>query len=203
AQPRCQVWARTGKPRVHRPSGDRPHGVTGAGMNDLTAWTPLVAEILGLPADQADLAESFVALGGTSLQAIGLVSRGQHELGLDADIARVLAAGPLAEALLAAVPYVETAPLPADPRRGQVHRDPLPGQKAMLAAHVLGHDQPYQLMFTLEPPEPLEEARNREALRALAGRHESLRTMFTQDGRIVLPAPHQPRLLQQALPEGA
>ncbi|HEU5473425.1 MAG TPA: amino acid adenylation domain-containing protein [Actinophytocola sp.] len=179
-------------------------------MSSIAAWAPLVAEVLGLPPERVPDAVrtgSFVGLGGTSLQAIALVSQGQHRLGLDLDIARVLATGPLGEALEAATDYVETAPLPTDPARGPVRRELLPGQKAMLAAHVLGQDQPYRLMFTLEPPAPLDPDRTRDALRALAARHESLRTMFVRDssgpGRIVLPVPHRPRLLHQALPEGA
>ncbi|SDI17267.1 amino acid adenylation domain-containing protein [Actinokineospora alba] len=175
--------------------------------DQLTAWLPLVAEILGLPEAEVPAAvatESFVALGGTSLQAIGLVSAGQCRLGRDADIAAVLSARPLAEALRGAGVFVESAPLPADPTRGPSHRALLPGQKAMLAAHVLEQDQPYHLMFTLDPDGPLDLARTREALGALAARHESLRTLFTQGAngvdRVVLPAPHQPRLLLQTLP---
>ncbi|HVK26106.1 MAG TPA: amino acid adenylation domain-containing protein [Actinokineospora sp.] len=175
--------------------------------DDLAAWLPLVAEVLAMAEDDvadAVRTESFVALGGTSLQAIGLVAAGQRRLGRDADIARVLSADPLADALADAAVFVDTAPLPADPDRGPSHRALLPGQKAMLAAHVLGQDLPYHLMFTLESAAPLELGRVRAALTALAARHESLRTMFTRTphgvDRVVLPAPHQPRLLSQTLP---
>ncbi|CRK57733.1 Nonribosomal peptide synthetase [Alloactinosynnema sp. L-07] len=177
--------------------------------DDLAAWLPLVAEILAMTEDDvagAVRTESFVALGGTSLQAIGLVAAGQRRLGRDADIARVLSADPLADALADAAVFVDTAPPPADPDRGPSHRALLPGQKAMLAAHVLGQDLPYHLMFTLESTAPLDFGRVRATLTALAARHESLRTMFTRTPhgveRVVLPAPHQPRLLLQTLPAG-
>ncbi|WP_405097029.1 non-ribosomal peptide synthetase [Micromonospora sp. NBC_01412] len=172
---------------------------------DLTTWTPLAARVLGLtPEHLCDAAgtESFVALGGTSLQAIALVSLGQRELRAHVDSARLLSALPLARALAGAVDYVDTAPPVAARRPAELEL--LPGQRSMLAAHLLDQDAPYHLMFTLEADGPLDEARTRSALRQLATRHEALRTRFVRDprqARIVLPAPYEPRLLHQTLPD--
>ena len=166
-------------------------------------WLPLVTDALGVPVTAAALdTTSFVALGGTSLQAIGLVAAGQRLLGMDADIAGVLSDRPLGAVLDAAAEFTGSAPVPAAPGR----RELLAGQKGMLAAHVSGQDQPYHLMFTLAADAPLDLGRTRAALRALVARHESLRTMFTHGssgvGRVVLPAPHEPRLLLAHLPAG-
>ncbi|MEU7934636.1 amino acid adenylation domain-containing protein [Micromonospora echinofusca] len=172
---------------------------------DLSAWTPLAARVLGLaPERLRDAAgtESFVGLGGTSLQAIALVSLGQRELGAHVDSARLLSALPLARALAGAVAHVDTAPPVAARRPAELEL--LPGQRAMLAAHLLERDAPYHLMFTLEADGPLDEARTRTALRELTTRHEALRTRFVRDprqARIVLPAPYEPRLLHQTLPD--
>ncbi|SCL71903.1 non-ribosomal peptide synthetase [Micromonospora peucetia] len=172
---------------------------------DLTDWTPLAARVLGLPPGQLRESagtESFVALGGTSLQAIALVSLGQRELRAHVDSARLLSALPLAHALAGAVEHVDTAP-PVAARR-PTELELLPGQRSMLAAHLLDRDAPYHLMFTLEADGPLDAARTRSALRELATRHETLRTRFVRDprqARIVLPAPYEPRLLHQTLPD--
>jgi amino acid adenylation domain-containing protein len=173
-------------------------------------WAALTGSVLGVPARDAEVlaqTESFTALGGTSLQAIALVSMGQRQLALDADLSRILGTGPLAAVLAAARPYLATAPVPAGTSRAPAFRELLPGQKAMLAAHILGRDRPYHLMFTLEAAELLDPRRTRDTLRVLAARHESLRTMFSEASRdkprIVLPVPHEPRLLRQLLPDGA
>lgn len=172
-------------------------------------WIPLIADVLGIPADKIGARsqrESFTALGGTSLQAIALTARGQRQLTKDVDVARLLTSVSLAEALSGARDFVMTAPEPTDPADGPTRRELLPGQKAMLAAHLAGRDQAYHLMFTVRPPTPLNLDRTRTALRALTARHESLRTMFGTDQqtvwRTVLPASHSPRLLHQSLPAG-
>ncbi|MFG3711966.1 amino acid adenylation domain-containing protein [Micromonospora sp. NPDC047730] len=171
---------------------------------DLTAWAPLAAQVLGLTPEHlrdAAATESFVGLGGTSLQAIALVSLGQRELRAHVESARLLSALPLAQALAGAVDHVDTAPPPAAQRPAELEL--LPGQRSMLAAHLLDQDAPYHLMFTLEADGPLDAARTRAALRELTTRHEALRTRFVRDprqARIVLPAPYEPRLLHQTLP---
>ncbi|MFJ4095167.1 AMP-binding protein [Kitasatospora sp. NPDC089913] len=181
-------------------------------------WLPLVAEVLGLSADEADTryrAESFTALGGSSLQAIALGAHGQRRLARDVAVAGLLGPDPLAAVLAGARDFAPSAPPPLDPAAAPQPRALLPGQRAMLAAHLAGQDQPYRLLFTLRPPEPLDLARTRAALRALTARHESLRTMFTGSTgepiasgaprtvrRVVLPASHEPRLLHQTLPAG-
>ncbi|MER7475979.1 condensation domain-containing protein, partial [Micromonospora sp. NPDC000018] len=99
------------------------------------------------------------------------------------------------------VDHVDTAPPVAAQRPAELEL--LPGQRSMLAAHLLDRDAPYHLMFTLEADGPLDAARTRSALRELATRHEALRTRFVRDprqARIVLPAPYEPRLLHQTLP---
>lgn len=182
---------------------------TGALREGLDGWLPLTAEVLGLPVD--DLAarwrgESFIALGGTSLQAIGLTAGGQRLLAEDVEVARLLSPLPLADALAEARAFVRTAPAAGTRAAGPVRRDLLPGQKAMLAAHLAGRDQSYRLMFTARPPHPVSVERTRAALEHLTARHESLRTVFVggRQGahRLVLPPGHPPRLLHQSLPAG-
>ncbi|MER7270048.1 amino acid adenylation domain-containing protein [Micromonospora carbonacea] len=171
---------------------------------DLAAWMPLAAGVLGVAPEhlpQAAATESFVGLGGTSLQAIALVALGQRELRAHVEAGRLLSALPLAQVLADAVDHVDTAP-PVLARR-PAERDLLPGQRSMLAAHLLDRDAPYHLMFTLEADGPLDPARVRRVLGELATRHEALRTRFVHEprqARIVLPAPYQPRLLHQTLP---
>ncbi|MER5354826.1 amino acid adenylation domain-containing protein [Kitasatospora sp. NPDC002551] len=175
----------------------------------LAEWTPLVSDLLGLAAGEVGARaprESFTALGGTSLQAIALTAGGQRELAKDVEVARLLGALPLAEALAGARDYVRTEPAPREVSAEALDRELLPGQKAMLAAHLAGRDQSYHLMFTLQPPGGLDPARTEAALRALTARHESLRTLFGEHGqgarRTVLPPGSTPRLLHQRLPAG-
>ncbi|MGH3621693.1 MAG: AMP-binding protein [Sciscionella sp.] len=166
-------------------------------------WFWLAGEVLGAP--RAEVAagagnRSFVALGGTSLNAIELTSLGQRRLSMSVDGARLLGPEPLGDVLRDAVPYRETAPVATrEPERGL-----LPGQRAMLAAHLAGADRPYHLMFTLETGEPLDPERTELVLQELVARNESLRTMFVADGssqaRRVLPAGDRPRILHQHVP---
>jgi len=164
-------------------------------------WAALAGAVLG--AESIMDSCSFVALGGTSLQAIELLSLGQRQLSLTVDIARLLGPEPLPAVLDAATPYVDPVPQ-LEPDAGRVMRDLLPGQRPMLAAHLLGQDRPYHLMFTLEATGLLHLARVEQALCRLVARHESLRTMFVAAGgsygRIVLGAAERPRLLHLTLP---
>jgi amino acid adenylation domain-containing protein len=184
--------------------------VTTEPRDELAGWVPLVADVLGIPAREVEARarqESFTALGGTSLQAISLTACGQRELAKDIDVGRLLAGDALADALSGVRDFVRTAPDPTDAgQRAPVRRELLPGQQAMLAAHLAGRDQTYHLMFTVRPPAPLSFDRTRSALQALTARHESLRTMFGRDQqavrRIVLPPSRAPRLLHQTLPAG-
>lgn len=176
----------------------------------LADWIPLVADVLGLAAEHIAARagqESFLAMGGTSLQAIALTAGGQRELAKDADVARLLSPIPLARVLAEAGDFEVSIPAPADPSAGPDVRELLPGQKAMLAAHLAGRDRSYHLMFTVRPPVELSLERTTAALRALTARHESLRTMFVRERqtvrRVVFPTSHVPRLIHQALPAGA
>ncbi|MFJ8443702.1 non-ribosomal peptide synthetase [Kitasatospora griseola] len=180
------------------------HGIAAAG------WIPLAAEVLGLPAEEVEArfrTESFTELGGTSLQAIALTSAGQRRLTEDVEVALLISPLALADALAGAREYVPTAPTAADLEAAPAQRDLLPGQKAMLAAHLAGRDQSYHLMFTVQPPVALSREQVRVALRRLTARHESLRTVFVRERqtarRVVLPASHAPRLLHQTVPAGA
>ncbi|BCJ49917.1 hypothetical protein Asp14428_13920 [Actinoplanes sp. NBRC 14428] len=161
-------------------------------------WEPLIARVL----DPGEDGSSFVARGGTSLQAIELLSLGQRHLALTVDLARLLGPEPLGTVLAAASPYADPVPPPA--QQGRATRELLPGQRPMLAAHLLERDRPYHLMFTLEAAGPLEPSRVARALGRLVARHESLRTMFVASagsyGRVVLGPAERPRLLHQALP---
>lgn len=165
-------------------------------------WLAVAGEVLGLSVDELAgryAAGSFLALGGSSLGAIELLSLGQRRLAATVDAARLLGPEPLARVLLDAVPHRETSPAP-DTRPD---RELLPGQRPMLAAHLAGADRPYHLMFTLECGRRLDPDRVARALAELVAGNSSLRTMFVADGpnqaRRVLPPTVRPRLVHQHL----
>ncbi|MFG1723153.1 amino acid adenylation domain-containing protein [Micromonospora chalcea] len=183
-------------------SGDRP--AASGGPDD---WLPVVAELLGVDAahlrDRIDR-DSFVGLGATSLNAIELLALGERELRRRVDIARLLGTEALG-AVLRDAEAVQPVPTAAPVDAPTATRPLLPGQRAMLAAHLAGADRAYHLLFSLDCPAELDEQRVSEAVDALVARHESLRTMFVvesgESARVVLPATHRPRLLRQALPD--
>ncbi|MFI6376066.1 amino acid adenylation domain-containing protein [Streptomyces sp. NPDC050546] len=152
------------------------------------AWEPLLHEALRHatrpPGTWADA--GFGELGGSSLQAYHLVALGERRLGRALDLKLLLSGAPLGDVLASARPVAGrpvSVPPPGD-------RPLLPGQSQMLTAQLAGRDAAYRLMFSVEAPD-LDASRVAAALRAMAARHESLRTRFVAQGdafaRRVLP----------------
>ncbi|MEU4486574.1 amino acid adenylation domain-containing protein [Streptomyces purpurascens] len=166
------------------------------------AWEPLLDEALRHatrpPGTWADA--TFGELGGSSLQAYHLVALGERRLGRALDLQLLLSGARLGDVLADARPVADrpvSVPPPGD-------RPLLPGQSQMLTAHLAGRDATYRLMFSVVAQD-LDTARVTAALRALAARHESLRTRFVADGdvfaRRVLPQWRVP-LREVELPPG-
>lgn len=156
------------------------------------SWHGIAAQTLALPVDDLRVVagtRSFIQLGGSSLRGVQLVALGERRLGERIDVAELLGPTPLDAVLAGAVPCapVPTVALPAPASL----RPLIPGQKAMLAAHLMNRDRGYHLMFSLRAAGRLDPARVRSALASLTERHESLRTTFVNDGgkgaRRVLP----------------
>ncbi|MGF7234015.1 MAG: AMP-binding protein, partial [Frankia sp.] len=94
------------------------------------------------------------------------------------EVSRLLGPEPVDTAFAAAEPY---RPLPSNEDQHPENQPLLVGQRPMLAAHLLGQDRFYHLMFTLHSREALDPRRVRDAITTLTRRHESLRTVFSVD----------------------
>ncbi|MFE0177215.1 non-ribosomal peptide synthase/polyketide synthase [Streptomyces sp. NPDC059002] len=139
----------------------------------------LFAEVLGL--DRVGIDDDFFALGGHSLLATRLVGRIRQ--GLDAEVSirqvfdRPTVAG-LAEALTAS--GRARAPLAPRPRPGRL---PLSySQRSMWLLHKLEPESTaYNIPTTLRMAGDLDTGALRAALADVVARHESLRTVYTED----------------------
>jgi hypothetical protein len=125
------------------------------------------------------LKESFVGLGGSSMDAVRLLSLCEQRLGLNLDLARLLDSGPLAD-VLAEATECQAVPGTAD-QAGQ-ERELLPSQRDMLQAEVLGAGSAMCMLASAELTGPLDEAALNETLAWITARHEALRTVFVQHG---------------------
>jgi amino acid adenylation domain-containing protein len=172
----------------------------------LAPWHSLVAEVLAL--EEGTVAgrgstTSFLALGGTSLRAIELISRGQRQHSRIVDIGRLLADAPLDAALAAATDSVPDTPAPVPPGDGYPASA---GQLAILGYHELFGAAPFGLLFSADIRGPLSTARLEAAVATVTRRHESLRTVFADKptgpaaaaGRCHL-VPGGPEVLRQRL----
>jgi Condensation domain/Phosphopantetheine attachment site len=160
---------------------------------EVLARTP---ESLRAQADQ----ESFVGLGGSSMDAVRLLALCEQRLGLTLDLARLLDSDPLAD-VLAEATQCQAIPGPAS--QADQDRELLPTQRDMLQAEVLGAGSAMCLLASAELTGPLDEAALNETLAWITARHEALRTVFVQQGeqgfaRRVL-AGYQPQIIRQQL----
>ncbi|MFG1642752.1 amino acid adenylation domain-containing protein [Amycolatopsis sp. NPDC049252] len=139
----------------------------------------LWGEVLGLPPETIGPAEDFLAIGGTSLKLGALLGKLDRRLGVRLGFAEAMRARTLAEmtAALAGAATGATPPIP----------EPAPGTRVPLHPHQLGlyahwaadpDSVAYNVPVRLRVRGPLEPARLRQALRALAGRHDALRMRF-------------------------
>ncbi len=148
----------------------------------------IAAEVLamtpgGLRADAGQ--ESFVGLGGSSLDATRLLSLCEERLGVSIDLAMLLSPAPLAQVLAGAAGRAgqpEAAPAAAD---GSPDREPLPGQRQMLLAEIYGGAGiAMRLLASAELTGPLAVEALRDTLDWIVARHEALRTVFARTGKI-------------------
>jgi amino acid adenylation domain-containing protein len=165
----------------------------------------LVGRELDLPADrllgELDRA-SFVALGGSSLQAVRVVAAAARSAALDVPLDRVLGPEPLGAVLDHAVPVAPAAVVAPEVHAGR--RPLLPGQAGMLQVEEVTGGSAYHLLFTAAVRGAGPEALG-VAVDALTHRHEALRTVFLpadaadgEYGRRVLPR-HGPDVRRQVL----
>ncbi len=162
----------------------------------------IAAQILGMDVDaltaRADT-DSFVALGGTSLDALRLLALAERQLGQRLPLASVLSGSVLRAAADAAAP-APPSQLPA--QGGSEYRDILPAQDGMVVADWYHGGSMLHLLNSAELTGPLDIPALHEAVcRTVAG-HEVLRTVFARiDRRLVarvLPT-WRPPLIEQRL----
>ncbi|MEV5442095.1 amino acid adenylation domain-containing protein [Streptomyces sp. NPDC052644] len=145
----------------------------------------LYGEVLGVTRVGRD--DDFLALGGHSLLGVQLVARVRERLGVELPL-RTLFRHPrlrdLAAALHDAPATGDTAPI-LTVRSGPAELSY--AQQRLWLLHRLQPDSPaYNIPAAVRLTGPLDEERLRHALYTVAGRHDILRTTFTeQDGRPV------------------
>ncbi|MDI5962454.1 non-ribosomal peptide synthetase [Streptantibioticus silvisoli] len=166
------------------PAPEPPAGGTGRGprTEGEAVLCTLFADILGVPRVGAQ--DSFFDLGGHSLLATRLVSRVRAERGVELTVrslfdsptpellARQLAGAGRARARLTASERPEVVPL-SFAQRGQ-----------WFLNRFGDSDASYNLAFELRLEGRLDDAALEAALRDVAGRHESLRTVFPEVGGV-------------------
>ncbi|AZQ32225.1 amino acid adenylation domain-containing protein [Streptomyces cyaneochromogenes] len=168
----------------------------------------LFAELLGVPAASVGIDDNFFELGGHSLSAVRLLSRVRSVLGAEISIRRLFenpTVEGLSEALDAqaaegAVALTRRAvtPMPRPPRIPLSYAQ----QRLWFLHNLEGPSATYNIPVTLRLTGTLDRAALRLALVDLVERHESLRTLFAEEGaggrQVILPvAQARPELIEE------
>ncbi|MER7014796.1 amino acid adenylation domain-containing protein [Saccharopolyspora sp. NPDC000359] len=144
----------------------------------------LIADVLG--ADRVGIHDDFFALGGHSLSATILAGRIRSVLGVHPPIKQIFET-PTAAGLAAALAALGDTGAPATPVtavRPRPARVPLSfGQRRLWLLHQVQPGAAYNVPAALRLRGGLDIAALRAALSDVVGRHESLRTVFTEDAR--------------------
>ncbi|MGK5496592.1 amino acid adenylation domain-containing protein [Streptomyces sp. URMC 125] len=142
----------------------------------------LFAEVLGLPAVGID--DGFFALGGHSLLATRLIGRIRAALGVDLEVRHLFEAPTVAE--MARLVDRATAERPRLAPRPRPDTVPLSSaqQRLWFLSRLGGSSAVYNFPLALRLRGRLDTTALTQALADVTARHESLRTVFAEDGGI-------------------
>jgi acyl carrier protein len=153
-----------------------PKSATGHAGRVPTTVAEIAAEVLAKTPESIRTQaprESFVGLGGSSMDAVRLLALCERRLGRTLDLARLLSSSPLADVLAEAT----ACQVMADPAgRTDQLREILPAQRGLLMAEAPGAKGALRTLVSAELTGPLDGAALHETLRWIVARHEALLT---------------------------
>lgn len=149
------------------------------------ALAEIWSAVLGIHIDQVGVDDDFLDLGGNSVLSMRVLARVRGQLGYEPPARSVFDAGTIAR-LAALLPYGVAGDIERIPSVSRRCAIPLSSgqQRLWFLDDVTGGGTEYNTGFALRMSGELDMVALRSALRALADRHESLRTTFESvDGR--------------------